>query len=293
MKAIPQGDPSQQFLVNHEDFRRGMKEIIDSKGNSESLAPFLDGAKIVEFGASSYREDMKSSFVRLALMLRRSRGLRKVKVSLFGPIGSGLTTTAAMLANASGYHYVRMITSDSVVGLARTDRMRLISQAFETAANVPLSCVVIDRIEEVLEMTFSRRPVDSMTTELIGLINRDLQFHSSAVENPKMIVIVTTSRPDLADAFGPVVYDRRYDLRDLNKKEAEDVVLAYALPTAAAQVLPESIPLKRLLSCILLVADQPEEAELLQRFEQLISPPQAAPPALHRNYLAKRKSFYL
>ena len=68
-----------------------------------------------------------------------------------GQNGSGKTALAAQLALDSGFPYVKMISPEQFVGYTEYAKVQAIAKVFEDAYKSPLSLIVLDDIERLLE----------------------------------------------------------------------------------------------------------------------------------------------
>jgi len=83
--------------------------------------------------------------------VRNSDRTPLVSVLLEGPSGSGKTALAVRLAKASKYPYVKLVSPESLVGYSETGKCNKITKIFEDAYKSPLSCIVVDDIERLLD----------------------------------------------------------------------------------------------------------------------------------------------
>ncbi len=58
---------------------------------------------------------------------------------------------AAKLATESDYPYVKLISPEQLVGYSENGKCNKISKIFEDAYKSPLSCIVVDDIERLLD----------------------------------------------------------------------------------------------------------------------------------------------
>ncbi|CUG88686.1 vesicular-fusion ATPase-like protein, putative [Bodo saltans] len=238
------------FLVEERDLVEGIREILATKGAASNMAPYLRNG-VVLAGNPSHRKVL-TRLVELMTLLRQSN-LRQLTVGLYGPPGSGTTALAALAARLTHASYTQLVTINSLDGLSVTEKIRRLSYAFETAAHVPSSFIVLDKLEDILEMNMGRRPHDRMATDLIQMIQRDdVATGRASDKEAKRLVLVVTSRKDLASQFGPITFDATFSLDGLSTPAMEQLLCAYGIAgnqSAArkvAQHLPAGLALKRL-----------------------------------------------
>ena len=68
-----------------------------------------------------------------------------------GQNGSGKTALAAKLAKDSGFPYVKIVSPENYVGYTEYAKVQAIAKIFEDAYKSPLSLIVLDDIERLLE----------------------------------------------------------------------------------------------------------------------------------------------
>ena len=72
-------------------------------------------------------------------------------ILLEGANGCGKTALAARLALDSGFSFVKMITPENYVGYSPQGKIQAIVKIFEDAYKSPLSLIVLDDIERLIE----------------------------------------------------------------------------------------------------------------------------------------------
>ena len=70
---------------------------------------------------------------------------------LEGINGCGKTALAAKLASESGFPFVKMISPEQFVGYSEMGKISAIVKIFEDAYKSPLSLIVLDDIERLIE----------------------------------------------------------------------------------------------------------------------------------------------
>jgi vesicle-fusing ATPase len=80
-----------------------------------------------------------------------SKNTSLLSILLEGPRGSGKTAFAAQLAKQSGFPFVKFISPESFVGYSDLGKINKIVKIFEDAYKSPLSMIVLDDIERLIE----------------------------------------------------------------------------------------------------------------------------------------------
>lgn len=137
--------------VTMDDFRKALAEVQPAFGvGKDEFARCLLGGflthgprmrQLIEAG-KMFRDEVK-----------RSERSPLVSVLIEGPPGSGTTALAAWLAVDSGFPFVRMISPESFVGLSESSKCAVLAKAFDDAHKSPLSVIVLDNIERMIEYT--------------------------------------------------------------------------------------------------------------------------------------------
>ena len=110
-----------------------------------------------------------------------------------GQNGSGKTALAAKLAKDSGFPYVKIVSPESYVGYTEYAKVQAIAKIFEDAYKSPLSLIVLDDIERLLEfVSIGPRFSNGVLQALVVLLKK-----KPPNENRKLLVIGTTSMKEV------------------------------------------------------------------------------------------------
>ena len=116
-----------------------------------------------------------------------------LSVLLHGDNGSGKTALAAKIAIDSGFPFVKLISPENFVGFTDFAKVQAIAKIFEDAYKSPLSMIVLDDIERLLEFVhIGPRFSNAVLQSLLVLIKKK-------PPNPdrKLLIIGTTSMKDI------------------------------------------------------------------------------------------------
>lgn len=83
--------------------------------------------------------------------MRCSAGTPLLSVLLSGPAGCGKTALAAHLAQSSEYPFVRRVSAENLVGRSEFARVEAITKVFQDAYKSPLSLIVLDDLERLMD----------------------------------------------------------------------------------------------------------------------------------------------
>ena len=70
---------------------------------------------------------------------------------LEGASGSGKTALAATLAIGAQYPFMKLVSADNMVGMSEMGKCQALAKVFEDAYKSPLSLIVLDDIERLLD----------------------------------------------------------------------------------------------------------------------------------------------
>lgn len=83
--------------------------------------------------------------------VRNSASTPLLPVLLHGPPGSGKTALAAKMAMDSGYPFIKLISAEDMIGYSESQKVQHLDKTFRDAYKSPLSIIVLDSIESMLE----------------------------------------------------------------------------------------------------------------------------------------------
>ncbi|KAL7201606.1 hypothetical protein ACSBR1_033325 [Camellia fascicularis] len=87
----------------------------------------------------------------LTEQVRVSKGSPIVTCLLEGPRGSGKTAMVATVGIDSDFSYVKIISAETMIRLSESSKCAQIVKVFEDAYKSPLSIIILDDIERLLE----------------------------------------------------------------------------------------------------------------------------------------------
>lgn len=121
-----------------------------------------------------------------------------MSVLLQGPQSSGKTAVAAKVAVDSGFPFIRMISADEMIGYSDSAKCQAIHRAFLDSYKSPLSLIVIDDIERIIEyVPIGPRFSNTVLQTLLVLLKK-----IPPDEGRRLLVIGTTSCPHLLEDLG-------------------------------------------------------------------------------------------
>jgi vesicle-fusing ATPase len=137
--------------VTMSDFRKAMVEVQPAFGiGKDDFARCLLGGFLIHGPRMQQLVEAGELFRDQVAKSERSPLL---SVLVEGPPGSGSTALAAYLAVDSGFPFVRIVSPESYVGYGEATKCAALAKIFDDAHKSPLSVVVLDNIERLLEYT--------------------------------------------------------------------------------------------------------------------------------------------
>ncbi|KAM7533766.1 hypothetical protein Aperf_G00000106650 [Anoplocephala perfoliata] len=116
---------------------------------------------------------------------------RPVTLLLEGAPKAGKTALAVEIAKRSGFPFVKIVTSHKMIGYSETAKCLAIKKIFDDAAKSPMSVVIVDNIEGLIEYNpVGNRFSNYMVQALKDLVSQPLPA------GRRMLVLATTSVRD-------------------------------------------------------------------------------------------------
>ncbi|KAI5993613.1 P-loop containing nucleoside triphosphate hydrolase protein [Pisolithus albus] len=274
-------DDVENLRVNRDDFMRALDEIKPAYGVSEE-----DIDDIVKNGIITFDLDIQDILQKgklFANQVAKSDRTPRVSVLLHGLPGSGKTTLAATIAAKSDFPFIKIISPNRMVGFSEAQKVAAITKTFQDSYKSPLSIIVVDNIERLLDWTYlGNRFSNTVLQTLLVLIAQK----PPKVGRPLLQVLATSSLGShLVDLGFTEVFDTQIKVPPISNLEQLDVVLrdvdfydtsvqemvrSLPYPRNAAESETSNVPLlvgiKKLLSIIEMARQEPEDAAI--RFMQ-------------------------
>jgi vesicle-fusing ATPase len=112
-----------------------------------------------------------------------------LSVLLYGPSGSGKTALAATLALKSEFPFIKLISPDQMLGYSEAAKCSHITKVFNDAYRSPLSVIVIDDIERILDyVAIGPRFSNTVLQTLLVLLKK------APSKGRKLLILATTSQ---------------------------------------------------------------------------------------------------
>ncbi|KAJ4721486.1 vesicle-fusing ATPase-like [Melia azedarach] len=242
----------ENIKVTMDDFLHALQEIIPAFGASTDDLQRCRLNGMVDCG--DRHKHIYQRAVLLVEQVKVSKGSPLVTCLLEGPSGSGKTALAATVGIDSDFPYVKIISAESMIGLHESTKCAQIVKVFEDAYKSPLSIIILDDIERLLEyVAIGPRFSNIISQTLLVLLKR------LPPKGKKLLVIGTTSEVSFLDSVGICdAFSVAYHVPTLKTDDAKKVlkqlnVFAEDDVDAAAEALND-ITIKKLYMLIEMAA---------------------------------------
>ncbi|XP_024386914.2 vesicle-fusing ATPase isoform X2 [Physcomitrium patens] len=172
---------------------------------------------------------------------------------------SGKTALAASIAIESGFPFIKIVSAENLIGLQEPTKVSMIAKVFEDAYKSPLSIIILDDIERLIEyVRIGPRFSNLILQTLLVLVKKN------PPKGKKLLVIGTTSEKDILESMRLVEsFNIHMEVPSLKPSGMKEVLLAlnFFAPTdidAALSALGQEMPIKRLLMLIEMAAQGKE-----------------------------------
>ncbi|EGG18292.1 N-ethylmaleimide-sensitive fusion protein [Cavenderia fasciculata] len=178
-----------------DDFERALKDIKPAFGQNDEQFRMYAINGIINYGPTFEKIQLSgNSFIQ---QVKNSSRTPLVSVLLSGKPGCGKSSLASTLAQSSDFPYVRTISPDDLVGYTESAKTSKITKIFEDSYRSPLSCIVVDDIERLIEFVpIGPRFSNSILQTLLILLKK------TPPKGRKLLVLATSSVPEAVRDLG-------------------------------------------------------------------------------------------
>lgn len=178
------------LVVTMDDFEHALVEVQPAFGmGRDSFARCLLGGFLVH---GERTQELLSAGKLFRNEVSRSTRSPLVSVLIEGRPGTGKTALAALLAVESGFPFVRLISPESYVGYSEPAKCAAIAKAFDDAHKSPLSVIVLDDIERMIEYT----PIGPRFSNIV-LQTLMILCKQAPPNGRRLLILATTSSSDV------------------------------------------------------------------------------------------------
>lgn len=226
------------YALNRQLNMDDLNKPVDEENIKVTMTDFLEALAEVKpaFGASTgdlercrlngmvdcgvRHEHIQQRTMLLAEQVKISKGSPLLTCLLEGPSGSGKTAMAATVGICSDFPYVKIVSAESMIGLSESTKCAHIVKVFEDAYRSPLSIIILDDIERLVEyVAIGPRFSNIISQTLMVLLKRLPPL------GKKLLVIGTTSEVGFLDSIGiRDAFSVTYNVPTLKTEDARKVL---------------------------------------------------------------------
>ncbi|SCP04352.1 N-ethylmaleimide-sensitive fusion protein, putative [Plasmodium ovale] len=175
------------IMITKHDFMKALKETKPAFGAEEDIIENLLSNGIINYGKEY--ENIEHTCKLIIKQIVQNSNTKLMSVLLYGENGTGKTTIAAHLAKCANFFFTKFITPENLIGYTESGKINYINKIFEDAYKTPLSLVILDNIERLIDYTrIGPRFSNSILQAIMILIKK-----KPKKENQKILIICTTS----------------------------------------------------------------------------------------------------
>ncbi|GJQ11585.1 hypothetical protein GpartN1_g3376.t1 [Galdieria partita] len=182
------------IVVTMEDFENALLEIEPAFGMpKEHFERCLFGGFYI---FSERMEHLVKAGNLFCEQVRTSERTNLFSVLIQGQPGTGKTALASKMAVESDFPFVRMISPEEYVGFSEASKCNAIAKVFDDAHKSPLSCIVIDNIERLIEFApIGPRFSNTILQTLLVLIKQ------VPPKGRRLLILATCSMPEIMESL--------------------------------------------------------------------------------------------
>jgi len=213
-KAEVDPDVYQKLLVNREDFMVALEnDVKPAFGTSAEEIETNIRNGIIHWGPF-VNQILEESRIFIN-QVKNPKTSATVTVLLEGAPKTGKTSLAAKIALDSMFPFVKICSPEVMVGYSESAKCQLIQKMFDDAFKSPLSCIIIDDLERLIDYApVGPRFSNLVLQALLVLLKRQ------PPKGKNLLVLCTTSEKDILDQLKlPAVFTKRIHCSLLTKPE--------------------------------------------------------------------------
>ncbi|KAL1882088.1 hypothetical protein VTK73DRAFT_2497 [Phialemonium thermophilum] len=186
-------DDVADIKITRADFMKALEEIKPALGADDSELEEKLTYGIVHY--SPIIQSVLNDSLVYVETVRQLERLRRLSVLIHGPPSSGKTALAVHIALRSNYPFVKIISPENLVGyrdgVAKKD---FIHKVFSDAYKSPLSCLILDNLERLIEWNTVDLHVASAVLQALITLTR-----STPPKGRRILILATTSKLSLIE----------------------------------------------------------------------------------------------
>lgn len=195
----------ESLVIERGDFLGALEEVHAAFGSSEEEFDGCVTNGIIHFSPSIARM-LKEGQLRVE-QVQNSERTPLVSMLLHGPPGAGKTALAATIAMESQFPFIKLISPETMIGMNELQKVNAINRVFQDSYRSPLSVIVMDDVERLLEYTPIGSRFSNTVLQAIAVL-----LKKQPPKGRRLLVLTTTTRRhvleemDLMDSFSSELY---------------------------------------------------------------------------------------
>lgn len=186
--------------VNRHDFQNALEEVKPAFGVSEEELERCIRGGIIHY--SPFIGNILDEGRLIIQQVQDAGSTPLFSVILHGPPGSGKTALAAKMAADSGFPFIKLLSPENMIGFNEGAKIEYMRKIFDDAYKSPLSVVVMDNIERIIEwVPVGPRFSNAVLQALMVLLGK------TPPKGRRLLILATTTQRsvlqhlDLFDSF--------------------------------------------------------------------------------------------
>lgn len=244
----------EDIKIGMQDFLHALDEIRPMFGvDNEDLQRYIRNG-IVDYG-DRFRQIYNTCHT-LIKQVKNSPQTPLLSLLLEGPSGTGKTALAAKLALESEFPYIKLISPENFVGYTENGKIQAINKQFEDAYRSPLSVIVLDNIERLIEYVSTGPRFSNAVLQAILVLAKKIPPRNDR----RLLIIGTTSNAafledlELVKSFNVVI-----EVQKLDPEAVQKVLLKYKVPKDHAKLVRENLTAPVALKQVLLALEMAQQ----------------------------------
>ncbi|EJT50462.1 vesicular-fusion protein sec18 [Trichosporon asahii var. asahii CBS 2479] len=147
--SVAQFEHIDEMQITRADFLNALDEVQPAFGVAEE-----ELAEVIQNGIIHYSprvQDVLAQGNLLVEQVRHSERTHLVSCLIHGAPGAGKSALAASIAQQSEFPFIKLVSADQMLGMSEAQKVAHLHKVFSDAYKSPLSVVVVDCIERLLE----------------------------------------------------------------------------------------------------------------------------------------------
>mmetsp|Transcript_5817 Transcript_5817/g.8434 ORF Transcript_5817/g.8434 Transcript_5817/m.8434 type:complete len:789 (-) Transcript_5817:119-2485(-) len=198
VKDLSKAPDAKKLVLRYEDLEKALGDVEPKFGAKSQELKALYRNGFVNYGTSF--SSLLGIMNRLVEQVRTSNKTPLMTCLLTGPIGCGKSAIAANVGVTSEFPFVRMISADEMIGYSESSKCQLIHKAFLDSYKSPLSLLLIDDIERIIDyVPIGPRFSNAVLQTLLVLLKK-----VPPDDGRRLMVVGTTAVPHFLEDLGLV-----------------------------------------------------------------------------------------